>query len=293
MNLTADGDRLSERSAEDWLNAAKALIRERSDQAFKDFRLTVRPIYALHGPGPNPRLQHWGTGVLLRIDGRAVMATAAHVLDPISCGVPMFISGPVGTHPVPITGGLIRATPMPPGGRDHDHHDSAFWTMPDEVVAALGDVRFVEPWRISQNRADVERRYYMAMGYAISRNKGAIDHAAREIGNLISRYSGSVVEIPALAAELGVAGSDHMFMSFEKRTQSEDDAPVDTFGPRGLSGGPLLDLGDFVSETAYAAGSTHQASLSGILMAHKKKHKAIVALKIGPILTAIKKSLQA
>jgi hypothetical protein len=97
---------------------------------------------------------------LLRIDGSAVMATAAHVLDPISSGIPMFINGPVGTHPVEIKG-RIRATTLPPGGRDHDHVDSAFWKMPDEVVAALGGVRFVEPWRISQNRAPIERRYYM------------------------------------------------------------------------------------------------------------------------------------
>jgi hypothetical protein len=282
---------LSEPTAESWLHATKALIRERSDQAFKDFRLAVRPIYALYGPGPNPRLQHWGTGVLLRIDGCAIMATAAHVLDPISSGIPMFISGPVGTHPVEIRG-RIKATPLPPGGRDRDHLDSAFWTMPDAVVAALGGVRFVESWRISQNRASIESRYYMAMGYAISRNKGAIDHATGGIGNLISRYSGSVIEIPALAAELGVTGANHMFLSFDKRAQSEDDAPVDTFGPRGLSGGPLLDLGDFVSEAAYAADSTHQASLCGILIAHKKKHKAMVALKIGPIVAGIKKYLQ-
>jgi hypothetical protein len=52
--------------------------------------------------------------------------------------------------------------------------------MPDEVVAALGRGRFVEMWRISQNRAPTERRYYyMAMRYAISRNKDAIGHAAR------------------------------------------------------------------------------------------------------------------
>jgi hypothetical protein len=92
-------------------------------------------------PGPIPRLQHWGTGVLLRIDGSAVMVTAAHVLNPISRGIPMFISGPVGTHPVEIRG-QIQAMRLPSGGRDHDHIDSAFWKMPDEVVAGLGGIRF-------------------------------------------------------------------------------------------------------------------------------------------------------
>jgi len=291
MTLAADSETSSGRSADSWLAAAKTLLRQRSNQAFRDFRLAVRPIYALYARGPNRRLQHGRTAVLLRIDGRAVMVTAAHVLDPISSGIPMFTSGPVGTHPVEIKG-RIQATPLPAGGRHHDHVDSAFWEMPDDVVAALGGVRFVESWRISQNKAPIERRYYMAMGYAISRNKGAIDHAARGIGNRISRYSGSVVEIPALAAELGTSGANHMFLSFEKRAHSEDDAPVDTFGPKGLSGGPLLDLGDFVSEAAYSADAMHQASLSGILIAHKKKHKAIVAMKMGPIVASIRKYLQ-
>jgi hypothetical protein len=76
----------------------------------------------------------------------------------------------------------------------------------------------------------------MAMGYAISRNKDAIEHAAHGIGNLISGYSGSAIEIPA--------------------------------------------------------DTKHQASLSRILIADKKKSKAMVAVKIGPILAGIRNSLQ-
>jgi hypothetical protein len=84
-----------------------------------------------------------------------------------------------------------------------------------------------------------------------------------------------------------------MFLSFEKRAQSKDDTTIEAFGPTGLSGGPLLDLGDFVSEEAYSRETTHRASLSGILIEHPSKHKAVVAVKISSIVAGIRKSVHA
>jgi len=106
----------------------------------RDFRPAVRPIYVLNISGPNPRLKHAGTGVLLKIDGRAILVTAAHVLDPLREGIPLSVGGPPGTHPVPIKGGVVRMTTPPQGNRLKDHVDSAFWKMPDEAVGALGKV---------------------------------------------------------------------------------------------------------------------------------------------------------
>jgi hypothetical protein len=78
-------------------------------------------------------------------------------------------------------------------------------------VLALGAVEFLDASRFSRNRAPADRRYYMAMGYRLSRNKGAIDKRTKTIGNRLSRYSGSVVEIPELAAKLAVSGTEHLF----------------------------------------------------------------------------------
>jgi hypothetical protein len=110
---------------------------------------------------------------------------------------------------------MIRATEPPHGNRWDDNLDSAFWNMPNDAVRVLGNVWFVDPLRLSHNRALVERRYYMAMGIAQSRNRKSIDNARRGIGNLISSYSGCFIGILVLAAKLGVSGADHMFLSFE------------------------------------------------------------------------------
>jgi hypothetical protein len=272
-------------------DAEKALLRERSARAVRDFRPAVRPIYASETNSPNPAPKHAGSCILLEVDARPILLTAAHILDARKAGVPLFVGGPVGTHPVLIDGGVVRTTIAPRGDRDLDHIDHGFWQMPDGVVQALGAVEFLDASRISYNRAPVERRYYMAMGYALSRNKDTIHRSDRTIGNRLSRYSGTVVELPALAAELGVSGTQHMFLRFEKHAQGEDDNRMNAYDPMGFSGGPLLDLGDFTLGDAYASDRTYRATLSGMLIEHRRKHRALVAVKIGPIVEGIKRSI--
>jgi hypothetical protein len=269
----------------------KALLRERSAQAVRDFRSAVRPIYALDARGPNPVLKHAGSCILLKIDGHAILSTAAHILDERKRDVPLFVGGPVGTRPVPIEGGVLRTTTAPEGNRGLDHFDGGFWKMPDDAVLALGAVEFLDASRFSRNRAPADRRYYMAMGYRLSRNKGAIDKRTKTIGNRLSRYSGSVVEIPELAAKLAVSGTEHLFLRFEKHAQAEDESRVNAYDPTGFSGGPLLDLGDFTSAHIYTSDRTHRAALSGMLIEHHPEHRAMVAVRIGSIVAGIRRSL--
>jgi hypothetical protein len=259
--------------------AAVSLLQARAAQATEDFRRSVRPMLASE-PERNPVIKHAGTCILLEIDSHKVLATAAHILDRRPEGTLLFVSGPPGTNPVLIDGGIIGTTKSPPGGRDFDAFDCGFWIMPEGAVRALGAVEFVNASRTSHNRAPTERRYYTAMGYALSRNNGLVDRRARTIAHRLSRYSGSLVQLPQLAAELGVSGEEHLFLNYEKRANSFDGGRVQAFEPKGLSGGPLIDLGDFTAEGAYARDLTYRASLSGMLIEHRRKHRAIVAVKI-------------
>lgn len=169
--------------------AEENLLRERSAQAMKAFGRSVRPIYAVRAPGPNPVLVQVGSCILLNIDQQRVMSTAAHVLDELVRNA-LFVGGPPGTRPVPIEGGILKITTAPQGDRDRDYFDCAFWKIPEAAVSALGAVMFLDGEQLAHNRAPADRRYYMAMGYAASRNKDAIDKRSRSISNQLSRYSG-------------------------------------------------------------------------------------------------------
>jgi hypothetical protein len=266
--------------------AAQARIQECAPRAVADFKTSVRPIYRLLD---GRRLTHIGSCLLLKIGGKRVVSTAAHIADDLAL-TPLFVGGLVGTHPVQLAG-KVRATKPPGGNRDWDHLDCAYCELSTENAAALGPVEFLSESRMSHTRVAPERRVYTAFGYAVSRNKKSIDHRTRSIANLVSMYTAHVVEVPALAARLPRSGEGHLLLNFEKHAHTASGERVNAFGPRGLSGGALLDLGDFTSPAIYGPDSQHRATLSGMLIEHWHEHHVIVAVKIGPIVEGIRRDL--
>ncbi len=104
-------------------------------------------------------------------------------------------------------------------------------------------------------------------------------------------YTGHVVEVPAVAAKLPRSGGGHLLLNFEKQAHTATGERVNAFGPRGLSGGALLDLGDFTSPVLYAPGNQHRAALSGMLIEHWDEYHVMVAVKIGAIVEGIRRDL--
>ncbi len=149
--------------------AAQARIQECALGAVGDFKTSVRPIYGLLD---GRRLTHIGSCLLLEIDGKRVVSTAAHIADDLAL-TPLFVGGLVGTHPVPLAG-RFRATTPPGGDRRLDHLDCAYCEISAEIATALGPVEFLNESRISHNRVPTEPRVYTAFGYAVSRNKRSI-----------------------------------------------------------------------------------------------------------------------
>ena len=259
--------------------AFQAELRNRAPRAADDFAAAVRPIFGADRPDGLP--EHVGCCILLSVDGRRILSTAAHLAEQLS-ERELFVGGPTGTSPVPIAG-KWKAT-IPPGGNRHaDHYDCAFWQVPDDAVESLGPVEFLESDRLALKRVDAVGSPHTAIGYPVKRNEGAIDHAARTIVNRRSIYTAAVIKAPRLAAKLGVTGADHLFLSFGKHAFDVDGKRFSSFKPTGMSGGALLDLG-FTSSAAPT-----QARLSGMLIEYHRSHNALVAVKIGPIIEGIRR----
>jgi hypothetical protein len=267
--------------------AAQARIQECAPRAMADFKPSVRPIYGLLD---GRRLTHIGSCLLLEIDGKRVVSTAAHIADNL-VATPLFVGGLVGTRPVLLLG-KFRTTTPPGDNRRLDHFDCAYCEISAGDAAALGAVKFLSESRTSHNRAPPQSRVYTAFGYAVSRNKKSIDRRTRSIANLVSMYTGHVVEVPALAAKLPRSGEAHLLLNFEKQAYTADGERINAFGPIGLSGGALLDLGDFTTPAIYAPNSQHRATLSGMLIEHWEEHQVMVGVKIGYIVRGIRNSLE-
>jgi hypothetical protein len=227
--------------------------------------------------------------LLLNVDGTPIVSTAAHVIDHLRES-PLYVGGSKGAGLVPITGGRIRSTSEPHGSRQSDHFDSAFWEPPPSAVTAMGNVEFLNDSRLSRE-VPTPGRLYTAIGYPVSRNKKSINHATKSITTRISMYTANAESMPDLAAKIGVSGAEHFFVRFEKRAFTGDGASENTFGAKGLSGGALLDLGDFISPESYARDPRRRELLSGIVIEYHKEHRALVAVRIGTIVNGIRDAL--
>jgi hypothetical protein len=268
--------------------AAKKLARQRRAMAGVQFSASIRPIYAVYGKGPNPTLEQTASCVLLEIDGHRILSTAAHVLDHYSHGATLFVAG-VGVRTLtPMVGGIFKTTTAPNDDRDLDRLDCGFWVIPDSAIGSMGNVQFVNASRFSENTQPLGEHQYKAMGYRNSRNKRAVNNARKTVELRASGYVGSLTHIPELNEELGFLGFRHLCLQFGEDAEDEDGNHANTFGPKGFSGGALLDLGRF--EPPYeSCDSTWRALLSGMLIEHNKKHKALIAVKIGNIADGIRR----
>jgi hypothetical protein len=154
----------------------------------------------------------------------------------------------------------------------------------------MGNVEFLNDSRLSRE-VPTPGRLYTAIGYPVSRNKKSINHATKSITTRISMYTANAESMPDLAAKIGVSGAEHFFVRFEKRAFTGDGASENTFGAKGLSGGALLDLGDFISPESYARDPRRRELLSGIVIEYHKEHRALVAVRIGTIVNGIRDAL--
>jgi len=67
---------------------------------------------------------------------------------------------------------------------------------------------------------------------------------------------------------------------FAKYAEDAGGMEMETFYPEGLSGGVLLDLGDFTSYDIYTGDTKHRARLAGVIIEYHEDRQALVAVKI-------------
>lgn len=255
-------------------------------QAARDFRLSVRPIY--RDIAGVKRVQHLASCLLLNVDGVPTVCTAAHVADH-SPEWRLSIGGAVGEQVFAIPPDALIKTLSPDGNRDLDHFDYAFWQPPSFVIDEFfAGLEFLDPSRLTED-PPAKNRLYTALGYPYSRNKTKVNHATKTIDTRISMYTAEIVEIPALAAKLGVSGDEHLILSWQPRSFTGDGERMNTFGPSG-SGGPLLDLlGEITSMESYERDPRGSARTCGLIVEYDDDHGALIAVKIGVVLQGIRR----
>lgn len=267
--------------------ALEQAINERIHQCTEniaaEFRRSVRPIY---GTVDGLRPELFGSCLLLSVDGTKYVVTAAHLMDSTATHS-LHVAGLAGTLPVQILG-KITGTTAPSAGRGADKIDVAFWPVPEPKALALGPVSFLGVESVSTNHKSPIGHVYMAMGFPISRNRGAVNNQQRSIKSTLRKYSAAVVDLPALASDLGISGNDHLFLEYNKYQTNREGKKVNAVNPTGMSGGAIVDLGNFASMDYLDPSCKCVGHISGMLIERHQKHAALVAIKIHKIIEAIR-----
>ncbi len=257
--------------------------REVSESAAKRFHPSIRAILASEG-GKKPRII--ATCMLLRVDCRNYMVTAAHVVDELDDSA-LYVAGSVGSQPVQLIG-VVHKTAAPPQGRQKDKIDVAFWEIDEQKIPELGNVAFIEATQISHNRAPLKNRLYLAAGYPYSRNKRNVKNNTKSIKASLSKYTAALTEDSAIARDYGVSGEQHLFLKYHEYSETDSGEKQKTFNPVGLSGGPLIDLGNFASPERYVERSQQLGYIAGMTIERISKHDVLVATRIQVVLDAIR-----
>lgn len=255
---------------------------ERSDESIRRYAASVRPMYSSED---GSTAEFIGSCVLINVAGKKYVVTAAHVVDWIESRG-LYVAGPVGAELVQLVGKIVSTAA--PSGRNKDRYDFAFWPVSASAESQLGPVRFINENDVSHNRVDSLTRMYIASGYPMSKNRNKIDNANNSIVSVLWKYAANVVNLPDLANEMGLSGNDHFFLKYEKYSRNSEDQKVSSLSPIGLSGGALIDLGNFAAIETYDTKSSFYGRLAGVLIERNKKHRAIISVKIQKVLQAIR-----
>lgn len=249
-----------------------------AERAYKKYRKAVHPIYGVKGVSP----AHIGTCFFLKVRAQRYVITAAHVIAEAETST-LYI--PVGSRLVAVSGNFA-CTSAPDGNRDLDYYDFAYAVADDEYFLDDERVAWIEESDISMNRVSVGTHAYMLIGYPRSKNKDP-DNARKSLDPKIWNYYATGRLVPEMYARLGLSGEDHVSIRYEQRSRSAEGVWENSISARGMSGGPLIDLGAQGPPTDTELTDSFDGRLAGVLIEGGAEEDVLVSIKVNLIVNKI------
>jgi hypothetical protein len=266
-------------------DAALARFKHCTDEVSGQLLDSVRIVYRNVDVDEDDRPEAIGTCFLFELNGRKYLVTAAHVFD-FSKEDSIYVSG---EKKLVRLRGDFWVTPEIAGSRHQDKHDFAFQVLTNEMVEELGAVRFIEASKVSNNRGTMEGRMFFAMGFPASRNKRKkIDPSRTHLRARAWTYCSTLLTDGIAALAIGASESVHLLLKHNhKFSRTFGGHQIRSVKPQGASGGLLVDLG-----VAHPSGLRPDAPctwyVAGMLIEKHNKYDAIVVVKIGVIVDAMR-----
>jgi hypothetical protein len=256
----------------------RKLLNSATKSAMDRFGPAIYPIYAFREYSP----EFIGTCFGIAYRGRKFLVTAAHVMDnhreaQLAVGV--------STGMYSIVGDFFTVK-TPQVGRDEDPFDFAWQELNSEdaknfEVIASDDIDI-------SNVPPSDKKAYTAIGYPLSKNK-KIRPNERQQRNITPKrvqYSDFRVDAVEYFKHRGMTLETHIAIKRDNRAIDADGREGNTIGLKGMSGGPLIDIGLRAPD-----GQLSPQKVAGILIEHNDKETIIVAVRLGLVLLQIDKAI--
>lgn len=234
--------------------------RDKALKALEDLYLdSSLPIYT----GDRGKPDQIGTGFLLEWKSETYFVTAAHVVDQCDKNG-MFIG--LAPNFVAVAGAGVMTETIQPK-REDDRHDLAVFRLDATIFASLSHAKIIPDSAVEWRPIPVNGHLYSAIGYPNSRNKKPYTQQAKVRATRLMYVNVATQEGgPATLDGLPQGGEHHILLPYDKRALDASGAVVDAIAPKGLSGGPLWDLGRIASPHTLESDSTPEIRLAGVVI---------------------------
>ncbi|TWB45814.1 hypothetical protein [Nitrospirillum pindoramense] len=253
-------------------------VHDISEAARAKFRDAIRPIYGINDKG-DP--DHIGSSILIFLDGKHYLLTAAHVIDH-NQRTSLYL-GADGFTELEFE---VLMTSKPEDDRTKDHNDFAIAELNHTYVSKLSTAKFITENEINFSDDASESRLYACIGFPNSKNKIS-RHKTTSIIPKIGLYSGIGKPTSILHNIANV--DDHILVGHNSKRSRDGESGkiVNSIGLSGFSGGAIIDIGP---KTAAASSSdvTFGPKLTALLI---EKHDAEGVI-LGTRLTTICRTMQ-
>lgn len=258
-------------------------ISDIAEAGYAKYRKAIHPIYGEKRTAP----EHIGTCFFLEVEGQRFVVTAAHVIDSSKQSA-LYV--PVGDKLLPIEG-AVACTTAPNDDRDADRYDFAYANADEAFFGSSELVSCIQESDISLNRVAVDQHAYMAIGYPRSKNKDP-NNAKNSVDPKLWHYYATGKSVPEMYARLRLSGNDHVAIKYEQRSRTPDGDWENTISVRGMSGGPLFDLGAQRPPADWVSPNSFAGKLSGILIEHWPEDRVALFVKIQLVVEKIRAGVQ-
>ena len=239
------------------------------DRMSSDLAQSLVPIYR---QPPKGRLDHEGTGVLIRWRGCFYVVTAAHVVDALDDAIPVV---GIADRLFPMSGRVVRSRLPSSGDRESDTLDFAAFPVPPEALklalpayvpeASLDLVWDIEP----------DRDYFFVLGFPNTKQDLRVQDETLEpyVYRLLA-----TADQPSIDPRFGTP--TQLALTFKRKDIFVDGQQRVAPKLRGVSGGAVWRL-------PVGSANAGPPRLSAIFTGHSRRDKRLLATRISCHLDAI------